>query len=163
MKSIGIALLPLACILSVSGQPEAAKPNHEVLRGRVVAQVAPLIYGSSLTHKWMSFFFAVEEPHGKARPIEVAYAFYQSDQLPPDSFWDYSKLYEMRLRREPGCDTTVESLAYEKNADTKGNKLPASMILKFAKGAPKNLLRPEAVLPCYVLWYGDYQQIPGTK
>jgi hypothetical protein len=141
-----------------------AKPIHELLRGRVVAQVASLTHGSGLSHQWMSFFFDVEEPDGRVEPIEVGYAFYHPDQLPRDSFWDYSKIYEMSVRREPHCDSTVESLAYQKNTDTNGNELPPSLVLRFAKGAPKDLLKREAVLPCYVLWYGDYRQIlPDAK
>jgi hypothetical protein len=164
VQSTVIVLFLLACTLSVSAQRKPAKQVQEVLRGRVVAQVASLLYGSSLTHLWMSFFFVVEEPDGSVRPIQIGYAFYHSDQLPPDSFWDYSKVYEIRVRREPYCDTTVESLAYVKNTDTNGKELPPSFALKFAKGAPKDLLKREAVLPCYTLWYGHYRQVqPESK
>lgn len=116
-------------------------------------------YGSSLTHKWMSFFFAVEQPDGSVKPIQIGYAFYRSTQLPPDSFWDYSKTYQIAVEREPNCKNTVESLAYAKNTDTNGKELPPSSLLKFAKYAPKDLLKPEAVLPCYTLWYGKYRLI----
>jgi hypothetical protein len=107
----------------------------------------------------MSFFFAVEDPDGSVRPIQIGYAFNHSDQLPPESFWDFSKVYEIRVQREPLCDATVESLAYVRNADTSGNELPPSLVLEFSKGAPTDLLKREEVLPCYTLWYGNYRQI----
>ena len=164
MKSAEIALVLLAYTLSISAQQQGVKPVQELLRGRVVAQVASLHYGSSLTHSWMSFFFAVEEPGRSVRPIQIGYAFYQSQQLPPDSFWDYSKVYEIRVKREPSCDTTVESLAYVKNTDVNGKELPPSFVLEFAKGAPKDLLKRDAVLPCYTLWYGNYLPVqPESK
>jgi hypothetical protein len=103
--------------------------------------------------------FAVEEPDGSEKPIQIGYAFDHSDQLPPDSFWDYSKVYELKVQRERNCDTTVESLAYEKNIDTSGKQLPPSFVLKFAKDAPKDSLTREAVLPCYILWHGNYREI----
>jgi hypothetical protein len=124
-----------------------------------VAEVGGLLFASSLAHKWMSFYFASEEPDGSVRPIQIAYAFFGSEQLPSESFWDESKLYEIEVRRERGCDTKVENLAYVKNTTEDGKELPRSFVLRFAKGAPKDLLKDEAVLPCYVLWYGDYRQV----
>ncbi len=150
-------MLVIATHSTVAQQKPTVVP--ETLRGRPVAEVVSLLSSSSLTHKWMSFYFAAEEPNGSVRPIQIAYAFFRSEQLPSESFWDYSKLYEIKVRRERGCDTKVENLAYVKNTTEDGKELPRSFVLRFAKGAPKDLLKDEAVLPCYVLWYGDYRQV----
>jgi hypothetical protein len=112
----------------------------------------------------MSFYFAAEQEDGSVRPIHIAYAFHHSEELPPESFWDYSKTFEINVRRDSGCDTKVENLAYVKNTTEDGKELPRSFVLRFTKGAPKDLLKMEAVLPCYVLWYRDYRQItPKSK
>jgi hypothetical protein len=128
-----------------------------------VAQVGSVGYGAGLSHKWMSFFFAVEQGDGSVKPIQIGYAFFHRDQLPPDSFWDYSKLYEITVTRKTGCDTKVESLAYVKNVDANGKELPQTSALTFAKGAPKDLLKLQDVLPCYTLWYGNYRQVQLAK
>lgn len=158
MKSVRALL-----VLVIASHGTIAQENRtvalETLRGRPVAEVSSFLFGAILSHKWMSFYFASEEPDGSVRPIQVAYAFYRSDQLPPETFWDYSKLYEIKVRRERGCDTKVKNLAYVENTTVNGKELPRSFVLGFAKGAPQDLLKDEAVLPCYVLWYGDYRQI----
>jgi len=156
----------LVLVIATHGTVAQQKPAvaSETLRGRPVAEVNSLLFASSLTHKWMSFYFAWEEPNGSIRPIQIAYAFHRSAQLPSESFWDYSKHYEIKVRRDRGCDTKVENLAYVRNTTEDGKELPRSFVLRFAKGAPKDLLKDEAVLPCYVLWYGDYRQVqPKSK
>jgi|SRR5262249_18608355 len=160
VRKIQVMLLLLVCARYSYAQADSAQ---EVLRGHPVAQVASLGYGAGLSHKWMSFFFAVEQSDGSVKPIEVGYAFFHSNQLPPDSFWDYSKLYEIRVIREKGCDTKVESLAYVKNVDANGRELTPTFVLAFAKGAPKDLLKLEDVLPCYTLWHGKYRQVQLAK
>jgi hypothetical protein len=161
MKATGVAVLVLTLVLSVCAEKKRAMPAQETLSGRVIARVHTLHYGSSLSHKWMVFFFALEDPHGNVKPIEIAYAFYKPNQLPPDSFWDYSRVYEIAVQRDPVCDTKVEDLAYERNFT---KELPPSFVLGYAKGAPTDLLKREAVLPCYTLWYGNYRQIhPSAK
>ena len=158
MRSVrALLVLVIATYGTAAQQKRAVVP--ETLRGRPLAEVSSLLFGSGLSHKWMSFYFASEEPDGSIRPIQIAYAFYRSDQLPPESFWDYSKLYEIKVRRERGCDTKVEDLAYVKNTTENGKELPRSFVLRFAKDAPQHLLKDEDVLPCYVLWYGDYRQV----
>jgi hypothetical protein len=155
----------LVLVIATHGAVAQQKPGvaPETLRGRPVAEVSSLLFGSSLTHKWISFYFASEEPDGSIRPVQIAYAFNRSEQLPSDSFWDYSKLYEIKVRRERGCDTKVEKLAYVRNTTEDGKGLPRSFVLRFAKGAPKDLLKDEAVLPCYVLWYGDYREVQSKS
>jgi hypothetical protein len=63
-------------------------------------------------------------------------------------------LYDLSVKREPKCDTTVRAISYVKNVDENGNELPATFVLQFARNAPSTSLKPETFLPCYVLWYG---------
>jgi len=134
-------------------------PEHEVLRGHVMADVASHAFGAGLGPRWVSFIFAVETSSGKVIPVRIAYAFYKNEQLPPESFWNYSTLYDLDVNRDPKCDTTVKAISYEKNVDEHGNQLPATYILRSAKNAPSDSLKPETLLPCYVLRYGQYRQV----
>lgn len=153
------AVLALTC----HGQQAPAK-NHskEVIHGHVVADVASLVFGAGLGHKWVSFIFAAEQTNGP-KLIRIAYAFDVDSQLPPDSFWNYRNRYEMRVRRDPRCDTTVQDISYERNLDPKGGELPPSFILHFTKNSPVNALRPDLMLPCYVLWHSDYKLVEAES
>jgi hypothetical protein len=147
-------------VFSFAGEKTTApSPEHEVLRGRVLADVASLAFGTGLAPKWTSFIFAAETSSGKAVPVRIAYVFYESEQLPPESFWDYSRLYDLSVKRDRTCDTTVREISFEKNVDAEGNELPASLVLRPTKGAPPGTLKPEAVLPCYILWYDHYKPV----
>ena len=95
--------------------------------------------------------------------MQIAYAFYHSNQLPPESFWDFSKIYEVKVQRDSGCDVKVESMAYVRNMTEGGKELPPSFVLRYAKGAPEGLLRMDAMPPCYVLWYGDYHEVEAKS
>lgn len=50
-------------------------------------------------------------------PIQIVYAFFPSDGLLPDSFFDCSKRYELQAVRDTRCDESVESLSYLKSVD----------------------------------------------
>jgi hypothetical protein len=134
-------------------------PMDEVLRGRVMADVASLAFGAGLGPKWQSFIFAVEASSVKVIPVRIAYAYYKKQELPPESFWDYSRLYHLSVKRDPSCDTTVRQISFDKNVDGRGNDLPATFVLRSAKNALANTLKPETFLPCYVLWYGQYKRV----
>jgi hypothetical protein len=152
----------LTTTFTLASEKATVAPEREVLRGRVMADVASLVFGAGLGPKWVSFIFAVETSSGKIIPVRIAYAFYKAGQLPPDSFWDYSKSYELNVKREPTCDTTVQAISFDNNVDEYGNKLPATFVLQAAKNAPANSLKPDTALPCYVLWYGRYKQVGTT-
>jgi hypothetical protein len=142
------------------GVTEKTRP----LVGRVLADVSMLTFGAGLGPKYTSFIFGVEEGGGvRVVPVKVSYAFFKSDGLPPDSFFDYSKRYELQAVRESKCDEAVKSLAYVKNVDDSGKPLPPTYALRFLKGAPKIELKPDAVLPCYVLRPGKYKVLTREK
>lgn len=87
------------------------------------------------------------------------YKFYKSEPPLPNSFLDYSIRYELQLTRESSCDETVQSLSYEKNVDETGKQLPPTYVLQFLEGAPKDAIKPDAILSCYVLRPGKYRRI----
>ena len=124
-----------------------------------MADVASLAFGAGIGPKWQSFIFAVETSSGEVIPVRIAYAFYKSPELPPASFWDYSRLYDLSVKRDPSCDTTVRGIFFDKNVDGRGNDLPATFALRSAKNAPVHTLKPETVLSCYGLWYGQYKRV----
>ena len=163
MKTAGPCFLLVISALTTLGQQKPATGGRDTLRVRPLAEVSTLLHGSSLSHKWASFYLAIEEPDGSVKPIQIAYAFYHSNQLPPESFWDYSKIYEVKVQRDSGCDVQVESMAYVRNVTEGGKELPRSFVLRYAKGAPEGLLKMDAAPPCYVLWYRDYHQLEGNN
>lgn len=137
---------------------QAAAERTRRLVGRVLADVSTLTFGAGLGPKYASFIFGVEEDGSEqVVPVKVSYAFFKSDGPPPESFFDYSKRYELQAIREPRCDESVNSLSYVKNVDESGKPLPPTYVLRFLEGAPKVELRPDAVLPCYVLRPGNYK------
>jgi hypothetical protein len=128
------------------------------LVGRVLADVSTLTFGAGLGPRYTSFIFGVEEG-GSARvvPVKVSYAFFKSDGPPPDSFFDYSKRYELQTLRDTKCDETLNSLSYVKNLDQSGKPLQPTYVLRFLEGAPKDLLKSDTILPCYTLRPGKYK------
>lgn len=144
---------------TLASEKAAVSPEHTVVRGRVIADIRSVAFGAGLGPQWMSFIFAVQTSSGKVIPVRIAYAFYKTGHLPPDSFWDYAKLYDLNVQRDPRCDTTVQAISFDKNVDEPGNTLPPTLVLHSAKNAPARPLRPDTALPCYVLWYGQYKQV----
>ncbi len=137
---------------------QVASEKTRPLVGRVLADVSTLTFGAGLGPKYTSFIFGVEEDGSThVVPVKISYAFFKSDGPPPDGFFDYSKRYELQAVRESKCDETVDSLSYVKNADESGKPLPPTYVLRFLKGAPKIVLKPDLVLPCYVLRPGNYR------
>jgi hypothetical protein len=63
----------------------------------------------------------------------------------------------LQVIRDSKCDEAVKSLAYVKNVDESGKPLEPTLVLNFLEGAPKDVVKPELVLPCYVLRPGKYK------
>lgn len=156
-----VALLIPFCTLAQE-KPTPSTGKLEVLRGRIVAEVASTAFGAGIGPKWITYVFAAEGMDANVFPVRIAYAFYKTDQLPPNSFSDYTTLYELDVRRDPQCDTTVQTISYEKAVNEKGQQLPPVKVLQPSKNAPSGLLKPETTLPCYVLWHGQYKRIDST-
>jgi len=125
--------------------------------GRVLADVESLAFGAGLGPKYTTFIFGVEKSGRAAVPVKISYAFFRSQGPPPDSFFDYSKLYALQAVRSAKCDEMVSSLAQVKSTDVSGKSLPPGDALRWMDGAPKGILKPDVVLPCYVLRPGNYK------
>lgn len=90
----------------------------------VLAWQLPLSLGAGVGPLYEGFVFGIEHldwPPGdgskRLAPIQIVYAFFPSDGLLPDSFFDCSKRYELQAVRDTRCDESVESLSYLKSVD----------------------------------------------
>lgn len=166
-RRIGTVVLIVATLVSVSAAQkpstgtDAAKPVRLV--GRVLADVSSFAFGAGLGPQYTTFVFAVEQGGTRVEPMKVSYAFFKSEGPPPDSFFDYSKRYELQAVRDTKCDESVDSLSHVKNVDQSGKPLPPSDALRFLDGAPKDALKSDAILPCYVLRPGKYKVLSQDK
>jgi hypothetical protein len=139
-----------------------------IMAGRVLADVDHLtgFLKGSFGDRYQVFVFGTESKE-KQRDhlalVKVMYEFYKSDPSLTDSFFDYSNRYELQLVRESSCDETVQSLSYEKNVDETGKPLPSTYVLRLLDGVPKHVLKPDALLPCYVLRPGKYRVLSAGK
>jgi hypothetical protein len=155
-----MTVLASAVCPAFSGQDKPAAVERTVLVGRVLASINSLGPNSDLTARYETFVFGVESKgDGRKRitPIRILYRFHSWNERLRDPFFDYSKRYEMRVEREPRCDEKVSVLSYEKNEDSNGKQLPPTYILRVMDGAPKDLLKPDSILPCYMLRPGNYR------
>lgn len=162
--SLAMSVLASAVCPAFSGQDKPAVVERTVLVGRVLASINSLGPNSDLTARYETFVFAVEsigESGIRITPVRILYRFHSWDERLRDPFFDYSKRYEMQVEREPRCDETLRVLSYEKNEDENGKELPPTNILRMMDGAPKDLLKPDSILPCYMLRTGNRSQTGG--
>ncbi len=164
----GMALF-LSSVLPTTNLP--ARGNHSkentdektVLSGRVLAYVDSMVVGAGVGPQYETFIFGVESKGERGEqtitPVEIVYAFHKSDGLLPHSFFDHAKLYELHAVRDQNCDEKVSVLSYEKNEDSNGKQLPPTYILRVMEGAPKDLLKSDSILLCYMLRPGSYQEL----
>jgi len=141
---------------------QKSKPSAEKiipLVGRVLAWKSPLVIGAGVGPQYEAFVFAAEADRGvSSTPTKIYYAFFQSDGLLPDSFVDYSKRYELQVVRDTRCDGTLRNFSYDKSTDdASGKPLPPLYVLRFLDGAPKDALKPDSILACYILRPGRYR------
>lgn len=166
MSLRGIALLVSCTLLSTSLLAQENMPRKvstektSPLIGRVLAYIDSLVLGAGLGPQYETFIFGVESKNERGEqiivPVEIVHAFFKSDGRLPRTFFDHSKLYELRVERDSQCDESVSDLSYAKNEDETGKQLPPTYIMRFLDGAPKDALKPDAVLPCYILRSGNY-------
>lgn len=145
-----------------------AKEKAIAVKGRVLTD-PPLLYlisgGAGLGPLWSEFLFGIESPAKRGEPvvpIKVMYAYYDPTGKLLDEFFDHSKVYEFRLERDTTCDETVASISEAKDKGARG-AVPEDLALHILKGAPKELLRPDRMLPCYTLRQGKYKLVSQDK
>jgi hypothetical protein len=130
------------------------------LKGRVVADVAEL---AQVWHpRFDSFIFVAAQKNGGKNTDSVAVRiiyehFSEADSL-PNEFFDYSKLYKLKVFRKKACDAKLRDFAYAKT------NLEADMsLLRLLEGANADLLDENKILPCYVLKAKGYVVKNETK
>jgi hypothetical protein len=156
--------LVLTGVLLLAQKPSLPKEKTVSIKGRPLAGVAYLTgyLRGGLGDHYEVFVFGLESKSrdGSLVPVKVMYRFfYKTESALPDAFLDASKRYQLQVIREPNCDETVESLSYQKNSDPTGKPLPSSYILQPLTGAPKEVLKSDLVLPCYVMRPGKYKTL----
>lgn len=145
--------------------PDPHTGKNIPLVGRVLAWKETFGFGAGLGPQYQVLVFGVERDQGApVAAIKVVYAFFKSDGPLPDNFFDYSKQYELQAVRDTRCDESVEGLSYVKSVDHESGKpLPPVYVLRLLEGAPKDVLKPDAVLACYVLRPGKYRVLNQKK
>jgi hypothetical protein len=137
------------------------------LRGHVLAAIDSPTSETGTSHRYQLFIFGMEskDHHGKeiVTPVEIVYS--ASRGFLPESFFDFSKRYELRAFREAYADATLESIAYIKMVDADFHKeiAPPIPLLRLLEGAPREILKMDMVLPNYEMWSGDYRIIKYKK
>jgi hypothetical protein len=92
-------------------------------------------------------------------PVKVVYEFYRDEPNLPEKFFDFSSRYKLTVVRDTKCDESVKSLSFEANVSDSGKPLPAPYVLKVLDGAPNGVLKPDLILPCFVLRPGQYKVV----
>jgi hypothetical protein len=138
------------------------------LKGHVLARVEGLAYRINPLggQRYEVFIFGIDkwERTGKsAAPVKVIYKFYRDEPNLPEKFFDFSSRYVLTVVRDTKCDESVKSLSYEANVSESGKPLPATYVLKVLDGAPTDVLKPDLLLPCFVLRPGQYRVVPKGK
>ena len=109
------------------------------------------------------FIFGIDkwekEAGWSAAPVKVVYEFYRDEPNLPEKFFDFSSRYKLTVVRDTKCDESVKSLSFEANVSDSGKPLAATYVLKVLDGAPTDVLKPDLILPCFVLRPGQYKVI----
>lgn len=155
-------------VLPVRGkrQQQAKVQQETLIKGRVLAWSESLVIGSGLGPSSRVFVFGIESATDSGKqlePVKILYAFFKDRGPLPDSFYDYSKRYELKVVRDPKCDENVNSLSREKAVDESGKELQPTDSLRFLDGSPRGILKPDRILPCYVLRPGGYGIVAPKK
>lgn len=145
-----------------------SKPSGEKtipLVGRVLAWKPPLVIGAGVGPQYEAFIFAAEADRGASTtPTKIYYSFFQSDGLLAESFFDYSKRYELQVVRDPRCDGTLRNFSYDRSVDdASGKPLPPLYVLRLLDGVPIDALKPDSTLACYILRPGRYRVLSQKK
>lgn len=134
-----------------------------LMMGHVLARIEGLAYRTNLLggQRYEVFIFGIDtwDPKtGKsASPVKVVYEFYRDEPNLPEKFFVFSSRYALTVVRDTKCDESVKSLSYEANVSESGKPLPATFVLKVLDGAPTDVLKPDLILPCFILRPGQYK------
>ncbi len=165
-----VSILVLTNFLShVTARAYSKAEKKRAIVGHVLGRVEHLLGPATNSlggERYDVFVFASSSEAGLARrvaPVKVVYEFYRDEPHLPERFFDFSRTYELWVARDTGCDESVKSLSYEKNVSESGERLPSSLVLRLLDGAPKDILGPDMILPCYELSPGEYREVENKK
>lgn len=131
------------------------------LTGRVVASLNSITFGA-WSPKYQSFLFLPEaknNPSINRRPTRILYKFFKPDNYLKREFFDYSKLYELKVLRKPDCDERLNEFGYETmstEVDGKTTETEKIKIFKLLSGVQEILFDENEVLSCYALQENNY-------
>jgi len=105
----GASLLLACALLSMNSSAQNTPAQNgsakkTTLVGHVLADVESLVFGAGVGPKYTAFIFGVQKSGGVVTPVKIEYAFFKDQGPPPDSFFDFSKLYQLQVIRIPECD-----------------------------------------------------------
>ena len=167
----GVILLLLGVIPGANraaGTVASSKGKKISIRGRVLARVNYLTgyLRGGFGDRYEVLVFGHEsrlDQSDAVSPIKIMYRFFKTEPALPESFFDSSKHFELFVVREPSCDETVQNLSYQKNSDENGKPLASTYILLPLDGAPKDMLKAELVLPCYIMRPRKYKVLSRNE
>lgn len=143
--------------------------KHVALKGHVFARIDHLTgyFINSLGGQRSELFILgidrETKPGSPPVPVKVVYEFYRDEPNLPENFFDFSRRYELNVVRDTRCDESVKSLSYEANVSESGKPLPATYVLRVFDGAPAEVLKPDLILPCFVLRPDQYRVVSDGK
>ena len=146
-------------------RPKPSAEKTTSLVGRPLAWKLPLFLGAGVGPLSEVFVFSVERGGAEGTAAtKIVYTFSEPQGLLPNNFFDYLKRYELQVVRDPKCDETVNTFSYVKSVDhASGKPLPPDYVLRFSDGAPKDALKPDSILACYILRPGRYKVLSQKK
>ena len=161
-----MALIIISLFLSIAQAFTPEDQENIDLRGRVLAAIDSWHHETGMGEHYNLFVFGVESKGGEGQSIVTPVLItYYSDLDLPESFFDHSKLYELRVRRSVSAETPLKSVAYVRFFDSKFEVEiePPKLILRLLEGCPKDILKMDMVLPHYEMSSGDYRAIKAKN
>ena len=109
----------------------------------------------------LSFVFipdAAKKQGHPTTPVAIRYHWFPDEPELPDSFFDFSKHFEIKVSRDFRCDTKVRELFYIKLDYVGEPEKPSERMYYFrlAANAPKLDFADDLALPCYEMRPGNY-------
>ena len=142
-----------------------SSPGGVAILGRVLAAPDPMLHnGGNLSCRFEQFLFGAEL-EGAARqrvlmPVLVSFCYYGYEAPLPETFFDHTILYELHVTRDPVADVLLKDVAFHRQVDpSTGKSEPPTMGMRVLGGVPRNLLKPDLLLPCYVLYSDGYKVV----
>lgn len=149
--SASFLLLAFWGVENIVGQPDTRIRANKIVAGRVFASVNLFTYGSGLGPKYQSFIFqpeaSVDSTQHWPELVRIEYQFYNAKDRLGKDFFDHAKKYELDVLRDRTCDDKPLNFGYVGIKD----ETTRVRIMAVLNGAKEELLKEDAILPCYVL------------